>query len=270
MKDRRTTGRRETQIREHRNRVIVATGRELGTVMTSEDRNDTELWRLLRAIATGDGPQATRLLVASPRLALDALPSGATRASSTSYYFGEIGHYVYAGETALHVAAAAYRTDIAKELVGHGADVSARNRRGAQPIHYASVGQPGSERWAPRAQAAVVAYLLHAGADPNAVDKSGVTPLHRAVRTRCAAAVRVLLANGADPRRKNGSGSTPLHLAVQNTGRGGSGTAAALEQQRKIIRLLMDHGARPGDRDGRGKTVAESIVGEGIAEIISS
>jgi ankyrin repeat protein len=76
------------------------------------------------------------------------------------------------------------------------------------------------------------------GADPNAADKSGVTPLHRAVRTRCAAAVRVLLANGADPLRTNGSGTTSLRLAVLNTGRGGSGTAAAKEQQREIVRLL--------------------------------
>ena len=84
------------------------------------------------------GARVTRLLAASPRLALDALPIGATRTSSTPYYFKEIEHYVYAGDTALHVAAAAYRTDIAKELVGHGANVSARNRRGAQPIHYAT------------------------------------------------------------------------------------------------------------------------------------
>jgi ankyrin repeat protein len=201
---------------------------------------------------------------------LDASPIGATRSSSTSYYFKEIEHYIYAGDTALHVAAAAYRTDIAKELVDHGADVSARNRRGAQPIHYATIGQPGSETWAPKAQANIVVYLLRAGADPNAADKDGVTPLHRAVRTRCAAAVGVLLANGADPRRKNGSGSTPLHLAVQNTGRGGSGTPAASEQQREIIRLLLEHGARPRDTDSRGKTVTESIAGQGIADIIGA
>jgi hypothetical protein len=211
---------------------MIATSKRAGA------GKDAGLWRLLRAIATGDSEKASGLLAASPRLALDASPIGATRSSSASYYFKEIEHYIYAGDTALHVAAAAYRTDIAKELVRHGADVSARNRRGAQPIHYAAIGQPGSTRWDPIAQAAIVAYLLRAGADPNAVDKSGVTPLHVAVRTRCAAAVRVLLANGADPRRKNGSGSTPLQLAVQNTGRGGSGTAAAVEQQREIIRLL--------------------------------
>src|SRR2546423_2295308 len=234
----------------------------------SREGNHADLWRLLRAIATGDGAKASRLLAASPQLALDASSTGATRNSSMSYYFEEIGRYIYAGDTALHVAAAAYRTDIAKELVGHGADVSARNRRGAQPIHYATIGQPGSETRAPRAQAAIVAYLLSAGADPNAADKNGVTPLHRAVRTRCAAAVRILLANGADPRRKNGSGSKPLHLAVQNTGRGGSGTVAASGQQREIIRLLVEQGARPSDTNSRGKTVTESIAGQGIADII--
>lgn len=236
----------------------------------SRDRKDMDFWPLIGAIAAGDRAKALRLLAASPRLAVVAASIGATRTSPMSYYLEDIGHYVYVGGTALHVAAAAYQTDIAKELVGHGADVHARNRRGAQPIHYAAIGRPGSKTWAPRAQAAIVAYLLEEGADPNAADKSGVTPLHRAVRTRCAAAVRVLLASGADPRRKNGNGSTPLHLAVQNTGRSGSGSAAAVEQQREIIRLLMEHGAGPGDTDGRGKTVAECVAGQGISDLIGA
>jgi hypothetical protein len=236
----------------------------------SRDGNSPNLWRLLRAIATGERGNVSRLLAVSPELAVDALSSGATRASPKPYYFSDSGHYVYAGDTALHVATGSYRTDIAKELLRHGADVAARNRRGAQPLHYAAIGQPGSETWAPRAQALVIASLLRAGADPNAADKSGVTPLHRAVRTRCAAAVRVLLANGADPRRKNGSGSTPLHLAVQNTGRGGSGTAAAQEQQREIIRMLMESGARPDDADGRGKTVIERVTSREIADLIGA
>jgi len=219
-------------------------GRAVNVIVArSAPGKEQELWQLLRAIATGDKPRASRLLLATPQLAWDAAAIGATREASTPYFFDEIGQYVYAGDTALHIAAASYATDIARELVRGGADVTARNRRGAQPIHYASVGRPGAESWDPRAQAAVIAYLLRAGADPNATDKNGVTPLHRAIRTRSAAAVRVLLQHGADPRRKNGSGSTPLRLAVHNTGRSGSGSAAAHEQQRMIIQLLADHGA---------------------------
>ena len=212
------------------------------TVAESPPGEDSELWQLLRAIASGDAPRASRLVLASPRLASGASAVGATRQSATSYFFEETQHYVYAGDTPLHVAAAAYRTDIAQELVRRGADVSARNRRGAQPLHYACEGHPGSASWAPSAQAAVVEYLLRAGADPNAIDKSGVTPLHRAVRTRCASAVRVLLAHGADPMRQNGNGSTALDLAVRTTGRGGSGSVAAREQQRMIVQLLTAHG----------------------------
>jgi ankyrin repeat protein len=166
------------------------------------------------------------------------------------------------------MAAAAYQADIARELVALGANPRARNRLGSEPLHYAAVGGPGSKHWNPEAQAATIAFLIRAGADPNAANKSGASPLHQAVRTRCAAAVRALLANGADPRRTNVSGSTPLHLAVQNTGRGGSGSAAAREQQAEIIRMLIAAGARPTDRDRHGKTVADSVRGAGLADIL--
>jgi len=192
---------------------------------------------------------------------------GATRASP-SPYLRQIGHYVHTGDTALHIAAAAYRLDIARTLVALGADVGARNRRGAEPVHYACDGQPGSDSWNPGAQAATLEYLLRAGAHAHSADKSGVAPLHRAVRTRCAAAVSVLLAHGADPRGKNKSGSTPLHLAVQTTGRGGSGTASAKDQQARIIRLLLAHGSRPTDTDNRGKMVTECVTARWVKELL--
>ena len=88
------------------------------------------------------------------------------------------------------------------------------------------------------AQADVIAYLVSVGADPNAVNISGVAPLHRAVRTRSLAAVRALIESGANPAQPNKSGSTPLHLAVQNTGRGGSGSEQAREQQAGIVKFL--------------------------------
>jgi ankyrin repeat protein len=88
-------------------------------------------------------------------------------------------------------------------LLELGADVGARNRRGAQPLHYAADGVPGSAAWDPRGQVAVIETLVVAGADTNAKDASGVTPLHRPVRTRCAAAVRTLLQAGADLNLRN-------------------------------------------------------------------
>jgi hypothetical protein len=153
-----------------------------------------------------------------------------------------IKRYIYAGDTGLHIAAAAYQTEIARKLIAAGADVRARNRRGQEALHYAAVGAPGSAAWNPLAQAATIVCLIDAGADANTADMDGATPLHRAVRTRCAEAVRTLLAHGADPTRKNKSGSTAMLLAKQNTGRGGTGSPEAKEQQREIVRLLEERG----------------------------
>jgi hypothetical protein len=205
--------------------------------------NDSALRKLMEEIVTGDAAAVERLLGASPVLARARLEEGATRQAAKENRLRGIGHYVYAGDTALHVAAAAYRPDIARRLIAMGSDVRARNRRGAEPLHYAADGMPGSSWWDPNAQAATVACLIRAGADPNAVDKSGVTPLHRAVRTRCTGAVRALLEGGADARRTNKNGSTPMLLATITTGRGGSGSPQSKAEQLKIARLLEQHGA---------------------------
>jgi hypothetical protein len=228
------------------------------------------LQTLLRVIAGRDQSAASRLLAATPLLARQTVQVGATREAAGGYYFEEITHYAYAGDTPLHIAAAAYQTGIAEELVSKCANVRARNRRGAEPIHYAADGAPGSPAWDPDAQSAIVEFLIASGANPNAEDKSGVAPLHRAVRTRCAAAVRALLANGADVRRRNKSGSTPLHLAIQNTGRGGSGSAASRGEQAEIIRLLLGHGARPSDKDGAGTSVRDGVKAGWIRALLEA
>jgi ankyrin repeat protein len=176
-------------------------------------------------------------------MAKERAAHGATRQAAKQNFFDRILHYMYEGDTALHMAAAAYETCMTEELIARGADVRARNRRGAEPLHYAVDGGPGLPAWNPSAQTKIIARLIRAGADPNAVDKSGVAPLHRAVRNRCAAAVRALIDGGADPQAANRNGSTPMLLATQNTGRGGSGSAEAKAQQVEILRLLMEHGA---------------------------
>jgi ankyrin repeat protein len=154
------------------------------------------------------------------------------------FFLDQIGRYIYAGDTALHVAAAAYQKEIVSKLLAAGADVHARNRRGQEALHAASCGSPGSHFWNPSAQVATITRLVEAGADPNVLDKSGVSPLHKAIRTRCAAAVRTLLDLGADPALKNKSGSAPLLLARLNTGRGGTGAEDAKSEQADPSRRL--------------------------------
>src|SRR5262249_25659272 len=74
-------------------------------------------------------------------------------------------------------------------LLAQGALVGARNRRGAEPLHYAADGGPYLPTWDSSAQGATVTRLIEAGANPNALDKGGVAPLHRAGRCPCAAAL---------------------------------------------------------------------------------
>ena len=204
--------------------------------------SDAALMTLVRAIIADDAATASQLLADSPDLAHTRVEKGATRQAATEHYIVEIEHYLYAGDSALHAAAAAHRPAIIRLLVASGAEVDARNRRGAQPLHYAADGTPGSRTWNPPAQAETVTCLIEAGADPNATDKSGVTPLHRAVRTRCAAAVAALLDGGADARRTNNRGSTPLQLATRATGRGGSGSPESKAQQEEIVHQLERRG----------------------------
>jgi hypothetical protein len=227
-----------------------------------EAAENSLLLGFLRAIISGDASEVAKSIGRSPSLVSRALATGATRLAAKDFYFREIEHYLFAGDTPLHAAAAGYRKNIAGELLKNGASVHALNRRGAAPLHYAADGCLGSRSWNPEAQAEMIALLVGAGADPNALDKSGVAPLHRAVRQRCSCAVDSLLRNGAQVRLKNKSGSTPLHLAVQNTGRGGAGSPESKALQREIIELLLKAGANSNDRDGRGKTVRQCAGGD--------
>ena len=231
---------------------------------------DDALLALFRAIATGDDLEVARRLDSSPELASRPIRTGASRQDAENYFLVAIRHYVYSGDTALHIAAAAHQRELAELLVTRGADVHARNRRGAEPLHYAADGSPGADSWDPSAQRDVVTYLIEAGADPNALDKSGVAALHRAVRTRSSEAVGALIENGADPLLMNKSGSTPLHLAVQNTGRSNSGSQSAKDEQARIIVLLLGNGARPTDADANGKTVAAAASSDWIRDLLGA
>jgi ankyrin repeat protein len=225
---------------------------------------DTAFIDFIRFVVSGPLEEISRRVTGTPALATTSSDVGATRQGAHDFFLADIRHYLYRGDTALHMAAAAFRPPVARLLVAHGASCRARNRRGAEPLHYAA----DANHWNPPAQAETIEYLASIGADPNALDGSGVAPLHRAVRTRSLAAVRALVDAGADPRRPNKAGSTPLHLAVQPTGRGGSSSQEARQEQVGIISFLLEHGARPTDRDGKGKPVYEAATSDWIRRLL--
>jgi ankyrin repeat protein len=177
-------------------------------------------------------------------------------------------HWLYRGDTPLHLAAARRQYEAARALLAAGAPVNAVNRRGAAALHYACDSRPLSPTWDPDAQRRVIELLVSAGATVDLPDRGGVTPLHRAVRARSPAAVAALLSAGADPHaatRK--AGSTPLHLAVAPSGAGG--TAGSADLQLEIVRLLLAAGATLTDVDGNGVAVADRIRSQALRDALA-
>jgi ankyrin repeat protein len=218
---------------------------------------------LLRAILDDNRATVEVLLTADASLV-------AARVSESKLYDEKIFHWLYAGDTALHLAAAGYRVEIVRLLLASGADPNASmNMRHSGPLHYAADGYINGPDWDPERQVQTIERLLVAGAEVNAQDKNGAAPLHRAVRTRCAAAVRFLLKAGGDPTLRNKPGSTAFHLAVQNTGRGGSGTDKARAAQREIIEEFLRLGVSPAIKDCNGKSVLDWIKSSWIREMFA-
>jgi hypothetical protein len=218
---------------------------------------------LLAAILEDNRPRVKELLKVRRDLATGLI-------QKARLYQSSIFHWIYVGDTALHLAAAGYRVEIVRLLLTAGADPNAAtNHRRSTPFHYAADGFINGPTWNAKRQVSTLRCLLEAGAAINAQDKNGATPLHRAVRTRCAAAVQFLLAEGAEPTLKNKPGSTPFHLAVQNTGRGGSGAEVVRAAQRTIIETFLVFGISPALKDARGKSVLDWARSDWIRRMLA-
>jgi ankyrin repeat protein len=134
---------------------------------------------LLLALRDGS-PQVAEVLLASPRLQVDATNS--------------------AGETPLMMAALRGELVWVKRLVERGAQI---NRSGWTPLHYAASG-PDPE---------VVAYLLDRGAAIDAQAANGSTALMMAARYGALDAAPLLLKRGANPSLRNAAGLSAADFA---------------------------------------------------------
>lgn len=181
--------------------------------------------------------------------------------------------------TVLHLAIQAGDGPAVRELLGHGADISARDGFGTTPLHLAAArndarlvamllekGAPAASRddfgctplhdAARSGSAATVKLLLEAAADANAADAYATTPLHLACRQGSAEAALPLLQKGANPNAQNTAGSTPLH-------------EAAASGNQELTRLLLERGAKPAS-NRRGQSPADLASENGFAPLADS
>jgi len=112
------------------------------------------------------------------------------------------------GLTALHIAASFGHLEMARLLLGRGADPNAVSLNDARitPLHGAVSAKHRD----------TASLLLALGASPNAVKQGGRTPLHEAAGNGDEAIVDMLLLRGADPTRAGDDGHTAIDLAEAN------------------------------------------------------
>src|SRR4051794_4856054 len=126
--------------------------------MSKRIKNLATLNDLLEAIVRDDIAKAKKFLDANPSLAV------AENNRDTLFQSG-IFHWLYEGDTALHLAAAGYGGKFVGFLLEAGGEPYApHNRRKSGPLHYAADGYITGPAWDEKRQLKTIRRLLAAGA----------------------------------------------------------------------------------------------------------
>lgn len=254
------------ELFEKRGAVITLEGDD-GFLAACAQANEAEA----RKFAGADPSMVARLQNQNPGLLVDFAGAGNTPAVRLMLDLGfdagraRIQPNWVAGETALHVAAARGRLDVAELLIERGAPLEARGRRGRTPLSVAFLCLEQQSEWTPNEYTLPIAEaLIKAGAS---VEDAGLTltaavclgrsddvarlgkeasaqekqkALAAAAYNGRLDAIALAIALGADPNARNeglNPDATALHNAVC------SGSLAAVQQ-------LVEAGARVDAKDG--------------------
>jgi ankyrin repeat protein len=179
--------------------------------------------------------------------------------------------------TPLHHAVGFAPMDVVTLLLDAGADINAKNRRGATPLHWAIHDE------------AKVRLLIARGAQVNVRQVEGRSPLFQAASMGNAnAVVRLLLDHGADAAIATANGQTPLMAAsvrgdvetmrafierkVDVNARNGAGETALLlaatNGSPQAVRLLLENGADARIRTKRNETALGDAATAGVDETV--
>jgi ankyrin repeat protein len=150
-------------------------------------------------------------------------------------------------QTLLHLVAKHNKGDYAGLLLQRGADPSARDRYGWQPLRACCTSRGASLD--------VAKILLRHGADITAVGPDGWQVVHAAAFFGFAPFARFLIEHGVDPNARDRAEATPLHHA-SSLGR--------LE----VVRVLMEFGADSSLVDKNGLRPVDVAVTCGYLQIV--
>lgn len=162
-------------------------------------------------------------------------------------------------EQSLHTLLTESSYEQAQSLLERGANVRARNARGATPLITA----------AKQGDVDLVALLLTHGADLEATDLDGNTALHQASFQAHVQCVELLLKRGAQVDTRNKFGFTPLHLAVRRFWElSGETKQGRMTKQQHVVKSLLASGGDPTLLDYSSRTAPRLAIESTNAQLL--